>query len=115
MAEAGLSVFNERGDMVCPKCDSEYCHFVQVDVIQGQDSTIIQAERTLQVKSDLQTSARGSEVILHIYCEEGHKFRVRMAFHKGTITLYYSDPVDLPIIVDGNLERPDYPDGLWRD
>lgn len=60
----------------CPVCDHEYTHIYRADIRDGYDS--YQAIKEV----------RGDAVIVKMYCENDHKFRVIIGEHKGNCYLF---------------------------
>ena len=94
--------------LCCPVCGHEYVHPAVVTVDQGHIKTTSSHDTALVQPSDRHTRARGSEVRLQFWCEEGHEFSYRFTFHKGITTLQL-DATDIDGWPQSGVNE------LWRD
>lgn len=96
------------GDIIkCPVCGFECCHIQAVAVHQGRRTDLITREESLRtVHDNLNPGARGSSVVVGMFCESGHSFDVVMSFHKGSVSLMctVTDTVEV-----------NHDEELWRD
>ena len=88
--------------MRCPFCGEEYVHIAHVEVDQGGFIAKVSCQGV--EKRSEQSLARGSQVSIVMYCEDGCVFSINYSFHKGMTT---KDVTRLPD--DPQLEE------LWRD
>lgn len=78
-------VGDDAAGLCCPLCGMDYVHPEQVAVDQGKTRTIVRRESTRVAASERGTSHRGSLIALDFWCENGHRFRYRLEFHKGQL------------------------------
>ena len=95
----------------CPVCDFECVHLVACTVEQEKTSVHVTHDRLTQ-QAIPPSGRRGSTVKVEAYCEEGHRFVLCMAFHKGSVFVWHARLPDCP----GN-ESEGYtpPEELWRN
>ena len=70
--------------LCCPICGFEYVHPERVVVEQGRTRTQVTNETT-QVTAIDNAYRRGSLIVLHFHCENGHGFEYRLEFCKGYV------------------------------
>lgn len=78
-------VGTETAGLCCPLCGMDYVHPEQVAVDQGKTRTVVRRESTRVAASERSESHRGSLILLDFWCENGHRFRYRLEFHKGQV------------------------------
>lgn len=90
----------------CPVCNFECNHLVAVLVNRGGDITEIRGDADVKPIVGL-PNGRGSQVYVELICENGHVWRMRLAFHKGSVYVGTSK------IGEGAPEQ--WPAEFWRD
>jgi hypothetical protein len=95
----------------CPVCAFECVHLVSCVVEQNTQSVAIDCDE-IYVSKIRPSGKRGSRIRIEAYCEEGHRFLLWLAFHKGSVYLHHERLEDCPGDADGGFEAPEE---LWRD
>jgi hypothetical protein len=108
----------------CPVCGLVHVHIEGVGVHQKDRRVDVGPESDVRVTPDdaeeqaeqLARGAlhrpRGSRVEVAFWCENGHRFTLALAFHKGAVTSVFERGPDVPETEDGSA---DWPPELWRD
>ena len=97
---------NQQDLICCPVCGFDYVHIGSVNVEQGHHRICATENTVITEASNRHEGVRGSEATIIFWCEGGHQFEYRFAFHKGqtSVQLYCAE---LP-------EESDQPE-LWRN
>lgn len=70
------SAFEKDTKIQCPVCENDFVHVYRADLRDGND------------KYEAIKEVRGDAVIVKMYCENGHKFRVIIGEHKGNCYIF---------------------------
>ncbi|MEM2189779.1 MAG: hypothetical protein QXG35_10715 [Nitrososphaerota archaeon] len=98
--------------LLCPVCGFYYVHPIRVSVATGEDETIIDSEGTHVLRGGRTEEAmkacsgRGVRIILEISCENGHRGKIILQFHKGITYVEYEPHHDQDLLSWRTL---------WRD
>lgn len=103
----------DDGSICCPVCgrerdaDNTSVHIGPVTVRQNTSETTVDRE-TDTTRTVPKSSEMGAVVTVAMWCEAGHQFNLRLAFHKGAtyLTATPGEPFDV---------TNETPAELWRD
>ena len=96
---------NDLTGLCCPICGNTFVHPAKVVVEQGSTKTVVVHEATSVQPTDRGKHHRGSEITLAFWCEGGHRFEYRMAFHKGQLFCELLACYSGPCLTDAELWR----------
>ena len=99
-------------EVLCPSCGFNYTHPYQVDVRQLTWKATISGLGATVSKYRNEPGHRGSEVVVHFYCEGGCTFTMTMVFHKGMT--YFIRTVGAPLPISERDGTPVAPHELER-
>lgn len=77
--------FNKENELLCPICECNFCHPMEVKVypVKGDTEYRIDKNGINIGNSDASDHQRGISIILTFICEEHHIFDVDFSFCKG--------------------------------